>query len=175
MTADRARRLRSAQRRMLRKILGMSRLLVAPSDQAKENETSSDSTETDDELEEWQEDAEFCLEDWVDWIIRTTHLAEASCVKAKVQDWVQQQRRKYWRWAGHVARRSDGRWSTLLLDWVPVGSRAQGRPRKRWSDDLDEFFRTRHLAGRGAWLAFALDRREWAALEEDFCIREVLQ
>eukprot|EP00973_Karenia_brevis_P083001 11508050-Karenia_brevis.AAC.1 len=72
--------------------------------------------------------------------------------KLGLDDWVTAARRRKWRWAGHVARRSDGRWSTSLVSWVPEnGHRRRGHPRKRWSDDLKAFFIWAH-ADMGSWI-----------------------
>lgn len=44
-----------------------------------------------------------------------------------------------WRWAGHVARRTDDRWTRLILEWRPrLGRRSVGRPVTRWRDDIKE-------------------------------------
>ncbi|CAH0731533.1 unnamed protein product, partial [Brenthis ino] len=57
-----------------------------------------------------------------------------------------------WKWAGHVARRTDGRWSRSVLEWRPrLGQRSVGRPAARWTDDL------RKVAGSG-WMQAAQDR-----------------
>ena len=67
-------------------------------------------------------------ETWVEWIHRATNIAEDSLRKAGLDDWVVGQRRKYFRWAGHVTRRVDRRWSTRLLDWRPVEGEKISRP-----------------------------------------------
>ena len=55
----------------------------------------------------------------------------------KIEDWVTKSRMMKWSWAGHVARRTDGRWSTAVLEWKPIGGKRNvGRPIKRWGDDL---------------------------------------
>ncbi|CAH2269023.1 jg16047 [Pararge aegeria aegeria] len=42
-----------------------------------------------------------------------------------------------WQWAGHIVRRSDGRWGPKLLEWQPrTGKRSVGRPATRWTDDI---------------------------------------
>jgi hypothetical protein len=42
-----------------------------------------------------------------------------------------------WQWAGHIARRTDGRWGGKVLEWRPrAGRRSVGRPPTRWTDDL---------------------------------------
>ena len=80
-------------------------------------------------------------------------------------DWVSEQKRLKWRWAGHVARRDDGRWSRRLLDWVPsAGARRVGRPSRRWEDDLRAFGRS---IGQD-WEQIAQNRETWAELEDQF-------
>eukprot|EP00973_Karenia_brevis_P079033 10967489-Karenia_brevis.AAC.1 len=69
------------------------------------------------------------VDDWVEWVQRATHTAEEHLRRCGIEDWVTAQRRKKWRWAGHLARRADGRWSTKLLEWTPVdGFRNPGHP-----------------------------------------------
>ena len=58
------------------------------------------------------------LEPWREWVSRVTHEIEAELAQWGIEDWVAAQRRKLFRWAGHVARRDDNRWSTLVLDWA---------------------------------------------------------
>ncbi|CAH2235722.1 jg1538 [Pararge aegeria aegeria] len=42
-----------------------------------------------------------------------------------------------WRWAGHKARRRDGRWGLKVLEWRPrTSKRSAVRPPTRWTDDL---------------------------------------
>jgi hypothetical protein len=45
-----------------------------------------------------------------------------------------------WQWAGHIARRTDGRWGGKVLEWRPrTGRRSVGRPPTRWTGkSLDE-------------------------------------
>jgi hypothetical protein len=40
------------------------------------------------------------------------------------------------KWAGHIGRRTDGRWGGKVLEWRPrTGRRSVGRPPTRWTDD----------------------------------------
>ena len=94
-------------------------------------------------------------------MVRTAGLADAALKRAKVADWVEEQKRLKWRWAGHVARREDGCWSRRLLDWAPTkGGRRVGRPAKRWEDDL--------AAYKQNWKQLAQDRHVWAGMENQF-------
>ncbi|KAJ0181610.1 hypothetical protein K1T71_002332 [Dendrolimus kikuchii] len=67
------------------------------------------------------------------------------------------------KWAGHVVRYSDQRWTKIVTEWrgPTYGKRRVGRPLKRWDDDI------RAVAGP-RWLAVAADRNHWAQLEEAF-------
>ncbi len=106
-----------------------------------------------------------CRESWVEWLMRTARDVGHQVVKGNVEDWVTEQRRRKWRWAGHVSRRTDGRWSTRMLYWLPhSGARERGRPATRWEDDLKEF-----AAIKGAkWYTLAKDRGVWDGFEEEF-------
>ena len=64
----------------------------------------------DDELHD-EDDKEEEKEDWLTWLKRTTGMAEEALAKARIEDWPKQQRRNYWRWAGHVTRMRDNRWT----------------------------------------------------------------
>ena len=79
--------------------------------------------------------------------------------------WVEEQRRRKWRWAGHVSRRDDGRWSRRLLDWGPLGGRRSwGRPLLRWEDALCHFARTKGET----WSKAGRDKVKWASWEDEF-------
>ena len=104
-------------------------------------------------------------ETWVDWIIRTMQVAIAAMQKAKVVDWVHEARRRKWMWAGHVARRTDGRWTRRMMDWRPAGFRAVCRPGSRWEDSLVQFTAD---VGAENWREVAKDRRAWEELGEKY-------
>ena len=54
-----------------------------------------------------------------------------------------------WNWAGHVARRTDNRWTTRITFWTPRGhTRNRGRPRTRWRNDLDSFLKLWHCVAQ---------------------------
>ena len=140
MTAERENRLKVARRRMLRKIGQVPRWRICGEDGGPE--------------------------DWVSYIVRSTYFVEEKGAKAGVADWVKEQRRRKWRWAGHVARLGDRRWTKLALDWMPSGVRRQGRPTTRWEDTLKRF-EEEHLNGQ-RWDAVAKDRSAWKNLEDCF-------
>ena len=57
--------------------------------------------------------------------------------RTRVQDIVQFVLKQKWKWAGHVARLDDNRWTQRVTEWQPrEGRRSRGRQRKRWRDNL---------------------------------------
>lgn len=73
-----------------------------------------------------------------------------------------------WKWAGHVARLQDRRWTREVTVWEgPHGKRRKGRPHARWDDDLKK------IAG-SKWDETAQSREDWQSLEEAFTCRGVL-
>ena len=111
------------------------------------------------------EDTADSKESWIAWLIRTPRTLDYQIEKGAVVEWVTEQRRRKWRWAGHVSRRNDGRWSTYMLHWLPHGGeRRRGRPATRWDDDLKVF-----ADSKGAtWYKLAENRDAWDGLEEEF-------
>ena len=67
------------------------------------------------------------------------------------------------RWAGHVARKEEGRSAFKILTGKPTGKRPLGRPRRRWEAnirmDLEEIG-----INAGNWVDSAQDRNYWRAL-----------
>ena len=46
-----------------------------------------------------------------------------------------------WSWAGHINRLKDDRWTSRVTTWRPYDKkRRQGRPAKRWRDDLYKYW-----------------------------------
>lgn len=69
-----------------------------------------------------------------------------------------------WKWAGHVARLADERWTGRVTKWKgPQGKRLRGRPYMRWEDEIEKF------AGP-CWPQIAQDRDNWTSLEEAFTL-----
>jgi len=67
------------------------------------------------------------------------------------------------RWAGHLARMGGERGMCRVLVGKPEGRRPQGRPRRRWADnirmDLQEV-----RCGYMDWIWLAQDRDRWRTL-----------
>ena len=173
MTAAMQTKLRATQRRMLRWIMSVGRKTVHSStwDQTSSSDTTSTSEDGDQEAEGTDTDDNDLDEDkesWLDWIKRATSIAESQLKKAGIDDWVTAQRRRKYKWAGHVSRRCDGRWSTRALNWIPVdGVRKVGHPRKRWIDEIVQYFECLSLGSEG-WLFAAADRKTWEEHENLF-------
>ncbi|CAH2237352.1 jg12066 [Pararge aegeria aegeria] len=80
--------------------------------------------------------------------------------RTRVTDIAQRVAKLKWQWAGHIARRTDGRWGLKVLEWRPrAGKRSVGRPQTRWTDDI------RRVAG-SRWRQAAQDRALWNSLQK---------
>ncbi|KIH56008.1 hypothetical protein ANCDUO_13819 [Ancylostoma duodenale] len=68
------------------------------------------------------------------------------------------------RWAGHVMRLNDNRWTRAVSDWTPRKiKRTKGRPPTRWSDFFTESFKERYNVLR----APRVDRIHWTTLPRE--------
>ncbi|GBP01096.1 LINE-1 retrotransposable element ORF2 protein [Eumeta japonica] len=57
--------------------------------------------------------------------------------KTKVTDALSYAQKLKWRWAGHIARYKDNRWTFNTTIWTgPQGKRRRGRPYSRWDDEI---------------------------------------
>ena len=94
LTARLEEQLRTTQRRMLRWMMGGGRRHVTSGINENIGDSGSDAT-SEEEPEEGkaQEAFEEELESWVEWIQRTTHVAEKALHKAGTDDWVKAQKR----------------------------------------------------------------------------------
>ncbi|CAH2208128.1 jg27685 [Pararge aegeria aegeria] len=82
--------------------------------------------------------------------------------RTRVTDIAQRVAKLKWQWAGHIARRSDGRWDLKVLEWRPrAGKRSVRRPPTRRKDDI------RRVAGR-RWRQAAQDRVLWNSLQKTY-------
>ena len=143
MTKNMEMKLQTAQRKMLRSILGKGR----------------------------SKDEHGILEPWVDWKKKTTHEALQILENLGLPEWVEERRRRKWLWVGDVARQKDGRWTRQILTWSVSGTRARTRPLIRWSDSLQKFAASLHgldsARGNEGWMANADDCDAWELLQSD--------
>ena len=56
-------------------------------------------------------------EDYISWVRRATHSAEAVRDRAGIKSWVKSAAFQKWSWAGHVARMDVHRWAPRLMRW----------------------------------------------------------
>ena len=149
MTTERERKLRTTQRRIMRMMHGSGRRPKSEAAKADQDQ----------------------VEIYVGWIQRATRRAEQIMHTYGVADWVNHQRNRLWKWAAMVALLQDSRWSHEILFWSPVGWRAQGRPRVRWTDQLTYFLK--HQSGHEVdvtdWIDLARNYTLWNQWEPDFC------
>ena len=101
-------------------------------------------------------------------MVRTTREGELLMKTYGVPDWVEEVHRRKFRWAGHVSRRHDNRWTRDVLTLSVAGFRTRGRPMTRWSDSIIQFFGDKSHIGNEFWMTLAEDREQWHLLEPEY-------
>eukprot|EP00959_Pyramimonas_sp_CCMP1952_P457250 9474584-Pyramimonas_sp.AAC.1 len=180
MTTPLETRVRATQRCMLRMILGSQRRRVqengteasdnnqsdGPNDTSDSESSTTDSNDTSTSTTP-SSHAQNNVEPWQEWIRRTTRHIVQYYHDLGYEDWCVQQRRRQWRLLMAVLTDDKGKWNRKALLWEPTATNARAkrlphRPKKRWVDDLTEYFLTAH--GQH-WLHFGGSMDE---LEDDY-------
>ena len=61
----------------------------------------------------------------------------AIMTRTKITDITEYTLKQKWRWAEHIARMKDNRWTKRCTEWQPrKGKRSRGRSSRRWQDDI---------------------------------------
>ena len=85
--------------------------------------------------------------------------------RTKIIDIIEYTLKQKLKWAGHIARLKDNRWTRRCTEWQPRrGRRSRGRPSRRWQDDITEKEGT-------TWIRKATDRRRWKTLMEGYILQ----
>ena len=101
-------------------------------------------------------------ESWVEFMRRSARKVEDCDKRFGLRPWTQAYKTSKWKFAGQLARHTDGRWSSLVYKWRPIGyRRSPGRPVTRWEDELVKY------AG-GYWNEIAVDTARWKDHEPGF-------
>ena len=146
-----------------------------------QNDVDSEVSFEDDADEEI--DTTVIEEDWIEFIKRSTEDAMEKMERAKIRCWNRTHKKMKWKLALRIASPSE-RWLNKAAEWNPELSsryrtnRANGRPRKRWEDDINEFLKQEFEENENpiesnnqtnkTWINIAKDRGRWALLEETY-------
>ena len=86
--------------------------------------------------------------------------------QTKVMDIMEIIKNRKWTWTGHISHRTDNRWSAALTVWTPMGGkRNRGRQRKRWRDELQQYW------GNVNWYMRARNRDLWRQHAKAFVLQ----
>ena len=167
LKVDQQKRVRAVQRRMLRLVLNARRKRV-------QLEAASQDTEDTDNEEEEEDEQLDLLEPWHEFLQRTARWTEEQLRKAGQKEWLAIWRTRQWNWARKLITDDAHKWSATAMQWQPLlhstrpGERPQGRPRKRWEQDLVEFLVACRPHSNQTWQQLAARCDEWEELKETF-------
>ena len=120
-------------------------------------------------------------EDWIEYLKRSTRLAEEKMRTANFPCCTMTHKKMKWRLALRIASQPETRWSKKAAKWNPClgsgckASRAMGRPRKRWEDDMNQFRKPEEteetkgndLKNKDTWMRGAQDQLRWKEMDKD--------
>ena len=82
--------------------------------------------------------------------------------QTRLEDIVVVVKRLKWKWAGHVVRMNDNRWTKIITEWLPIENRRKrAMPKTRWVEEL-------HKSEGVKWMRTEVDRRLWKNHKEAF-------
>ena len=99
-----------------------------------------------------------------------------------ITSWFLRQSKKCWKQARIIAKHHDDRWTRLISKWSPSistkqrGYLKQGRPARRWEDDINSYLQptkvhggNNDLTNNTAWLTAAHDGLKLDSMDSYFC------
>jgi len=94
------------------------------------------------------------------WRIRKNHELNELIGKADIVRFIESRRMA---WLGHVTQLDGGRMPRKILEWKSMGRSIRRRPRKRWTEDVEEDIQTKGIRG---WRKLSKERTEWKKITE---------
>ena len=142
---------------------------------AADQETAeSEGTEADDQPDD---DSRDDLEPWVEWIKRVTNNVEENLKRLKIRTWVEQARKRKWKFAFEIfSGKGERKWTHTALEWNPqvhrdasrpLARRKPARPNLRWIDELQVSVKN-HLRPERQWNEVCSDPDFWRQCEDQF-------
>ena len=113
-------------------------------------------------------------EDWIEYLKRSTRLAEEKMRTAKIPCWIMTHTKMKWKLAvGISTTEKSSKMESRSPSSSCEASRAVGRPRKRWEDDISQFLKpveTEEIKGNDlknsdTWMQVAKDQIRWKEIE----------
>ena len=115
----------------------------------------------------------YTTEEYVDWVKKATSKVNLLMGRYGAQDWVYTQRGRKWEWANKIANMLDSRWTFEVIKWNPPEVKIRGRPKTRWSDDINKYLT--EITGRryvdDDWVKLARDKESWVLLKDGFALQ----
>ena len=87
----------------------------------------------------------------------TTKECKKELHKHKVTNWVNGQRSRHFGMAGHVIRKTDGRWSNALINWYVGKPAGRNTTNQYWEHDIEAWIKQKFPFDHSTWQQVAKD------------------
>ena len=114
------------------------------------------------------------MESWQDFLKRTTRWTEEQLKAAGQKEWLATWRTRQWAWAGKLFTKDETKWSAIATRWQPLlhtrsqKGRQQGRPRKRWDQDIENYLKSKYPDKDDDWKVQANYEKQWQEDSDHF-------
>ena len=105
---------------------------------------------------------------YANWMQETAKECKKELQKHKVTNWVNGQRSRQFGMAGHVIRKTDGRWSNALINWYegkPVGKNTTNQ---YWEHDIEAWIKKKFPGDHSTWQQLAKDPDKWTKWRDEY-------
>ena len=88
--------------------------------------------------------------------------------KHMVTNWVNGQRSRQFGMAGHVIRKTDGRWSNALINWYEGKLVCKNTTNQYWEHDIEAWIKKRFPGDHSTWQQLAKDPDKWTKWRDEY-------
>ena len=105
---------------------------------------------------------------YANWIQETSKECKKELQKYKVTNLVNGQRSRQFGMAGHVMRKTDGRWSNALLKWDEGKMQGHNTTTLYWEHDIEVWIKRRFPDDHSTWQQLARNAEQWTKLRNEY-------
>ena len=98
----------------------------------------------------------------------TTKECRKELQKYKVTNWVNGQRSRQFGMAGHVIRKTDGRWAKALINWYMGKPTGRNTTKQYWEHDIEAWIKQKFPLDHSTWQQMAGNSEQWTKWRDEY-------